>query len=564
MLCRRLLSRSSSFALSSASPLSAVAGASGAAGPSTSSILSSASIISRGSLRTLVDVPLGGPSLSSSSTAPPGTRLKGATLDKRTGKWKSAITVNKKRISLGSFATEKEASDAYFAARALYSDPLHGQSLFEAEFKGGSGKAGKKAKKANKDTAATSSSAANHGEENEEEDGEEEEEELQSLGALRKKKASRRGAAKVDDDDDGGDGRSSALAELVEVAEQGDAETGSTSSIKAKKDKKKADVQTPSASAAGGAGGASPSPSYRGVVFVPDSYNTTTKSLGVWEAVITLPAKPSEAPQEISGGDYDTPEEAAKAYDALALMYLGPDAAANLNFPLDPAASWVPPEEATFAAARGVIEAKPGVPLTVPEITASLKAEGGIDINVIDLAGKSDLAEHMVFVTGRDARHMGQMADTLSRALRKRKLKGIDPTVEARDLDDWMIVDCGNIIVNVMDADARECFDLEAMYERMVDGEDPEMQGLTYEEWLEKNPIPEKWLKRLEKDEEEIEAAARVKTGRNAPPPKWTSNRSNSSGSGEAGIGMMEANKILNVGASLKRKRGTKKLKGGR
>ena len=34
--------------------------------------------------------------------------------------------------------------------------------------------------------------------------------------------------------------------------------------------------------------------------------------------------------------------------------------------------------------------------------------------------------------------------------------------------------------------------------------------GLTYEEWLQRNPIPDKWLKRLERDEEELEAAQRM------------------------------------------------------
>ena len=36
--------------------------------------------------------------------------------------------------------------------------------------------------------------------------------------------------------------------------------------------------------------------------------------------------------------------------------------------------------------------------------------------------------------------------------LRKRRLPGVDATVEAREMDDWMVVDAGNIIVNVMDA----------------------------------------------------------------------------------------------------------------
>ena len=56
-----------------------------------------------------------------------------------------------------------------------------------------------------------------------------------------------------------------------------------------------------------------------------------------WEAVITVNGR------EVSGGEYDTQEAAARAYDALARMYIGADA--PTNFPVDPYTSWVPPEE---------------------------------------------------------------------------------------------------------------------------------------------------------------------------------------------------------------------------
>ena len=41
---------------------------------------------------------------------------------------------------------------------------------------------------------------------------------------------------------------------------------------------------------------------------------------------------------------------------------------------------------------------------------------------------------------------------------RKRRLPGVDCSVEARDMDDWMVVDAGNIIVSIMDAG--ECLHL--------------------------------------------------------------------------------------------------------
>lgn len=72
-------------------------------------------------------------------------------------------------------------------------------------------------------------------------------------------------------------------------------------------------------------------------------------------------------------------------------------------------------------------------------------------------------------------------------------------------MDDWMVVDGGNIIVNIMDADAREAFDLETMYGNMVLGEDPH-DGYTFEQWLAENPVPDKWIERLLQDDADVEA----------------------------------------------------------
>lgn len=226
------------------------------------------------------------------------------------------------------------------------------------------------------------------------------------------------------------------------------------------------------------------------------------KEATLWEAVIDINGK------EISGGEYEAEEEAAKAYDALVRMYYShlPNIEEKTNFPIDPNTVWVPPEEVITT---GQIETKLGIPLTVEEIKRALEQERGINVQIVSLQGKSDLAEALIFVTGRSIVHMRKMADLVSRALRKRRLYGINPTVEARDADDWMVVDCGNIIVSVMDAEAREVFALEEFWNSMVIGQDP-YQGMTHEEWLSKNPIPEKWIKRLEKDEIEFEAEKKL------------------------------------------------------
>lgn len=239
---------------------------------------------------------------------------------------------------------------------------------------------------------------------------------------------------------------------------------------------------------------------------------TASKYLGVfreagcerWEAVLQTDGR------EIHGGEYDSEADAARAYDALARMYVGSDA--RTNFPVDPYAAWVPPDDVVHT---GQIETKVGVPLTVDEIAGALRQERGVDVSVLPLAGHSDLAEHMVFATGRSPPHMRKMADTISRALRKRRLPGIDATVEARDMDDWMVVDAGNVIVNIMASDARAAFDLENFYKGLKQGEDP-YAGMTFDEWLEANPVPDVWLARLQRDEEELRRMEPL------PPPKST------------------------------------------
>ncbi len=59
-------------------------------------------------------------------------------------------------------------------------------------------------------------------------------------------------------------------------------------------------------------------------------------------------------------------------------------------------------------------------------------------------------------------------------------------------------------------AEAREVFDLEAFYENMEAGVDP-YAGMTYDEWLAKNPIHPKWMARLQRDEDELDAQQRLR-----------------------------------------------------
>ncbi|HBC09267.1 MAG TPA: ribosome silencing factor, partial [Rhodospirillaceae bacterium] len=59
-------------------------------------------------------------------------------------------------------------------------------------------------------------------------------------------------------------------------------------------------------------------------------------------------------------------------------------------------------------------------------VTASLDDDKALDLSVIDLHGKTDIADHMVIASGTSERQVGAMADHLREKLKQNGLKGIN------------------------------------------------------------------------------------------------------------------------------------------
>ena len=89
------------------------------------------------------------------------------------------------------------------------------------------------------------------------------------------------------------------------------------------------------------------------------------------------------------------------------------------------------------------------------------------DIISISLKGKSDIADIMIVASGTSNRHVNSIAENLVADLRTEGIKGIDP--EGTETADWVLVDLFDIIVHVMQKEAREKYDLEAMWQVPVE-----------------------------------------------------------------------------------------------
>jgi ribosome-associated protein len=95
-------------------------------------------------------------------------------------------------------------------------------------------------------------------------------------------------------------------------------------------------------------------------------------------------------------------------------------------------------------------------------VEKSLDDDKAEDVVVIDLAGKTDIADYMVIANGRSQRQVGTMADHLQRKLKARGLKGV--AAEGVPACDWVLIDAGDVIVHLFRPEVRDFYNLDKMW----------------------------------------------------------------------------------------------------
>jgi ribosome-associated protein len=84
------------------------------------------------------------------------------------------------------------------------------------------------------------------------------------------------------------------------------------------------------------------------------------------------------------------------------------------------------------------------------------------DIVGIDLVGRTTLADFMVIATGRATTHVGAIADRLVKACREAGRKA--PRIEGQPVNDWVLIDAGDVIVHIFRPEIRQFYNLEKMW----------------------------------------------------------------------------------------------------
>ena len=83
-------------------------------------------------------------------------------------------------------------------------------------------------------------------------------------------------------------------------------------------------------------------------------------------------------------------------------------------------------------------------------------------IVVIDLAGKTDIADFLVIASGTSRRQIGTITEHLRDRLKASGLTGI--SVEGAAHCDWVLIDAGDVVVHIFRPEMRAYYSLEKMW----------------------------------------------------------------------------------------------------
>ena len=94
-------------------------------------------------------------------------------------------------------------------------------------------------------------------------------------------------------------------------------------------------------------------------------------------------------------------------------------------------------------------------------ITKSLDDGKANDVVVIDLQGKTSIANYMVVASGTSQRHVASLADQIQMKL---KAAGYKSTIEGEEKADWVLIDAFDVIVHIFKPEVREFYSIEKMW----------------------------------------------------------------------------------------------------
>ena len=95
-------------------------------------------------------------------------------------------------------------------------------------------------------------------------------------------------------------------------------------------------------------------------------------------------------------------------------------------------------------------------------ILSRLDDDKAEEVVLIDLRGKSPMADSMIVASGRSHRHVGALADHVMRALKEAGYG--KARVEGLPHCDWVLIDAGDVVVHLFRPEVRSFYNIEKIW----------------------------------------------------------------------------------------------------
>jgi ribosome-associated protein len=111
---------------------------------------------------------------------------------------------------------------------------------------------------------------------------------------------------------------------------------------------------------------------------------------------------------------------------------------------------------------KAALQAQPDADKTLNMILSRLEDMKAEETVTIDLRGKSAFSDYMIVTSGRANRHVGAIAENVTKGLKENGITGIH--VEGLPNCDWVLIDSGDVVVHVFRPEVREFYNLERLW----------------------------------------------------------------------------------------------------
>lgn len=99
---------------------------------------------------------------------------------------------------------------------------------------------------------------------------------------------------------------------------------------------------------------------------------------------------------------------------------------------------------------------------------AAIEELKGESVQILDVSALTTIADHMLICSGRSARHVKRLGETV---ISHAKEAGLKPRVEGLNEAEWVLIDLNGVVVHIMQPMARAYYQLEKLWDLDVAGD---------------------------------------------------------------------------------------------